>query len=89
MAREAAEHLGFPLEDAEGVVQGCGNVGSVAARMLDERGCKVIGVSDAAGGVYSRNGLNTSASSSERKVTLTSPVRAWVHGPRCSRVSVS
>ena len=59
MAREAVKHLGFPLEGAEVVVQGFGNVGSVAAKMLEERGCKVIGVSDAVGGVYNRNGLNT------------------------------
>lgn len=39
-------------------LQGFGNVGSFAARFLDERGAKVLGVSDAAGGVWNREGLD-------------------------------
>ncbi|MFQ5933369.1 MAG: Glu/Leu/Phe/Val dehydrogenase [Dehalococcoidia bacterium] len=58
VARETAKHLGFPLEGATVVVQGFGNVGSVAAKMLQKQGCRVIAVSDTSGGVYSSNGLN-------------------------------
>lgn len=42
------------------VVQGFGNVGGVAARLLDEMGCKVVAVSDASGGYYRANGLDLS-----------------------------
>jgi len=58
MAREIARHLGFSLEGARVVVQGFGNVGSVAARVFQEQGCKVIAVSDASGGVHSAKGLD-------------------------------
>ncbi|HZB65638.1 MAG TPA: Glu/Leu/Phe/Val dehydrogenase [Nitrososphaeraceae archaeon] len=42
------------------VIQGFGNVGSFAARFLDESGIKVVGVSDVSGFIYSKdeNGLN-------------------------------
>jgi len=39
------------------VVQGFGNVGMHIARILDERGFKVIAVSDSKGGVYAKGGL--------------------------------
>jgi glutamate dehydrogenase (NAD(P)+) len=40
------------------VVQGFGNVGSVAARLLWREGCLVVGVSDARAGAYSERGLD-------------------------------
>ena len=57
VAREAAKRLDMPLEGARVVVQGFGNVGSIAAKMLEAQGCKIIAVSDAYGGVYNDNGL--------------------------------
>jgi glutamate dehydrogenase (NAD(P)+) len=39
------------------VVQGFGNVGSVAARLLEREGLTVVAVSDASGGVYNANGI--------------------------------
>ena len=40
------------------VIQGFGNVGSVAARTLHELGCRIVGVSDITGGVYNPHGLD-------------------------------
>ena len=42
------------------VIQGFGNVGSFAARFLDQNGIKVVGVSDVSGFIYNKdeNGLN-------------------------------
>ena len=42
------------------VIQGFGNVGSFAARFLDQKGIKVVGVSDVSGFIYSKDekGLN-------------------------------
>jgi len=54
---EAAKHLGIELNGATAVVQGFGNVGSVAARELTEIGVKLIGVSDRTGGFVDVNGL--------------------------------
>lgn len=39
-------------------VQGYGNVGSVAASLLAEHGCKVLAVTDVTGGFYHPNGLD-------------------------------
>lgn len=54
---EACKSLGMNFEGARVVVQGFGNVGSVAARLAEEQGAKVIGISDAIGGIYNPNGL--------------------------------
>ena len=40
------------------VIQGFGNVGSVAAQLLYDLGAKIIAVSDVKGGIYNSNGLN-------------------------------
>jgi glutamate dehydrogenase (NAD(P)+) len=61
IAREAARHLGFPFEGASVVVQGFGNVGSVAARLMAASGAKVIAVSDQNGGVLNTKGLDIDA----------------------------
>lgn len=56
----AAPRLGLPWPGSRVVVQGFGNVGSVAARQLAQRGCPVIAVSDVNGGIYNPNGLDLS-----------------------------
>jgi len=55
---EAARDLGFAVEGARVVVQGFGQVGSWAARVAHEMGCKVIGVSSVEGGIYDPRGLD-------------------------------
>ncbi|MDR3552445.1 MAG: glutamate dehydrogenase, partial [Clostridia bacterium] len=42
-------------------VQGFGNVGGVAARLLYKEGCKIIAVSDVSGGLYRKDGLDIDA----------------------------
>jgi len=54
----ACEHLKMKLAGATVAVQGFGNAGSIAAQLLHEAGAKVIAVSDSAGCVYNKNGLN-------------------------------
>jgi glutamate dehydrogenase (NAD(P)+) len=56
-AVEACRELGIQLEGKRVVVQGFGNVGSVAARLLAAAGATVVGVSDATGGIYNPLGL--------------------------------
>jgi glutamate dehydrogenase (NAD(P)+) len=57
MIMEAAKHLGIDLSSCTAVVQGFGNVGSIAVRELANIGVKVIGVSDQTGGFYDPKGL--------------------------------
>ena len=54
----ACEHLKLPLKGATVAVQGFGNAGSIAAQLLHAAGAKVIAVSDSAGCIYNKNGLN-------------------------------
>jgi glutamate dehydrogenase (NAD(P)+) len=55
---DAARRGGFPLEDARIAVQGFGNVGEAAARLLHEAGARVVAITDVGGGVAEANGLD-------------------------------
>lgn len=48
-------------EDVSVAVQGFGNVGSVAAKLLYEKGCRIVAVSDVSGGVRKCGGLDIPA----------------------------
>jgi len=61
MTREAAKHLGMRLDQTTAAVQGFGNVGGVAAQMIERMGARVVAVSDVSGGYYNRQGLNIEA----------------------------
>lgn len=50
--------LGQPLAGQTVAIQGFGKVGNAAARLLQEKGCKIIGVSDASSGLYQEQGLD-------------------------------
>jgi glutamate dehydrogenase (NAD(P)+) len=58
VTREAARTLGMNLQGASVAIQGFGNVGSVAAVLLSEIGCKIIAASDTKGGVVNTKGLD-------------------------------
>ena len=61
VAVDEMTRLGLDLAASRIVVQGFGNVGSVAARMLAERGCRVIGISDVTGGYVNHTGIDVAA----------------------------
>lgn len=54
---EACKTMNKTLDGSRVVVQGFGNVGSIAAMLAEEAGAKVVGVSDARGGIHNPNGL--------------------------------
>jgi len=54
----AAKHLGINIKEANVAVQGFGNVGAAAAKLLAGEGCRVIATSDSRGGVYNSKGLD-------------------------------
>ena len=58
ITRETADKWGIDLKNCKIVIQGFGNVGSYAAKFLDEYGCKIIAVSDVTGGLYDSDGLD-------------------------------
>jgi len=57
-AAKALAEAGIELKGATAVVQGFGNVGSVAARLLYEQGAKVMAASDVTGATCSPDGLD-------------------------------
>ncbi|HET7904693.1 MAG TPA: Glu/Leu/Phe/Val dehydrogenase, partial [Candidatus Eisenbacteria bacterium] len=59
--REAAKRIGLDLKKATVVVQGFGNVGSVAADLLSKDGAKIVAVSDVGGGIQNPEGLDVPA----------------------------
>ncbi|GER66044.1 glutamate dehydrogenase [Weizmannia acidilactici] len=56
--REAAKKKGIELKGARVVIQGFGNAGSFLAKFMHDAGAKVIGISDAYGGLYDPKGLD-------------------------------
>ena len=54
----AAKQLNINPSEATVVIQGYGNAGSISAKILNEQGYKIIGVSDSKGGVYNPQGIN-------------------------------
>jgi glutamate dehydrogenase (NAD(P)+) len=61
VVREAARRIGLDLRGARVVVQGFGNVGSVAADLLAKDGALVVGVSDVKGAIQNPNGFDIPA----------------------------
>ncbi len=58
IALSAMEKLKINPYQSKIVVQGFGNVGSYAALLMEERGTKVIGISDLSGAYFNENGIN-------------------------------
>jgi glutamate dehydrogenase (NAD(P)+) len=58
MFREASPQIGLTPADSTFVVQGYGNVGSWAARILQQLGSKMVGASDATGAIRGEDGID-------------------------------
>jgi glutamate dehydrogenase (NAD(P)+) len=58
VTKESLKHLGMNIKGTTVAVQGFGNVGSVAADLLEKEGAKIIAISDRTGGYYNKNGIN-------------------------------
>ncbi len=58
VTNEAVERHKMKISETRVVVQGSGNVGGTAARLMHETGYKVIALSDIHGGIYDAKGLD-------------------------------
>jgi glutamate dehydrogenase (NAD(P)+) len=58
MCDEALRYLNMPTEGCRVVIQGFGNVGSNAARLMMERGYKIVGIAEREGGLANPNGID-------------------------------
>jgi glutamate dehydrogenase (NAD(P)+) len=61
ITRELLRQQGRKLEETTVAIQGFGNVGSAAATILHQMGCKVVAVSDVSGGWCDPRGLDVPA----------------------------
>ncbi|WP_440765665.1 Glu/Leu/Phe/Val family dehydrogenase [Natronorubrum sp. DTA7] len=68
-AREAFDHLDKDLEGATVAVQGYGNAGWIAAKLIDRMGATVVAVSDSSGGIYNGSGLDPVAAKDHKNET--------------------
>ena len=55
---DAAVRGGIAVDDATVAIQGFGNVGEATARLLHERGARIVAITDVMGGVYAPAGLD-------------------------------
>ncbi|PKB71638.1 MAG: glutamate dehydrogenase [SAR202 cluster bacterium Io17-Chloro-G6] len=69
LLQEAARDLGLDTQGARIVVQGFGNVGSWAAQIMHDSGCRIIAVSGVDGGVYNPRGLDIKRLQDFQKIT--------------------
>jgi glutamate dehydrogenase (NAD(P)+) len=67
VTKEALKHLGMPVQGTTVAIQGFGNVGSVAAQLLQREGCKIVAISDKSGGYYNRSGIDLAAATAHVK----------------------
>ncbi len=54
----AIEHLGMKRDQTRVIVQGFGNVGSMAAMLMHQAGYKIVGAADIHGALYNENGFD-------------------------------
>ncbi len=58
---EALKYLHLPREGCRVIVQGFGNVGSNAAKLMREKGYKIIGIAEFDGGLFNGDGIDVVA----------------------------
>jgi len=69
MCDQALKYLGMAIPGTRVIVQGFGNVGSNAAKLLMEKGYSVIGIAEWDGGVYNPKGIDIDALIAHRNTT--------------------
>jgi glutamate dehydrogenase (NAD(P)+) len=58
VCEEAIKKMGMVREETRVIVQGFGNVGSNAAKLMSDIGYKIIGIAEYDGGLYNARGIN-------------------------------
>jgi glutamate dehydrogenase (NAD(P)+) len=58
---EALKYLNIQRDGCRVIVQGFGNVGSNAARLMQDRGYRIIGIAEYDGGLFNPNGIDVCA----------------------------
>jgi glutamate dehydrogenase (NAD(P)+) len=68
---ETLKYLGMAVDGCRVIVQGFGNVGSNAAKLLHQKGYKIIGIAEYDGGLWNAEGIDIPALLQHRAQALT------------------
>jgi glutamate dehydrogenase (NAD(P)+) len=66
---EALKHFGLLPENTRVVIQGFGNVGGMAARLMSNAGFQIIAIAEYDGAVYNKHGLDIAKLAAHRRET--------------------
>jgi glutamate dehydrogenase (NAD(P)+) len=83
VTQKALTRLGMRPEDSKVVIQGFGNVGGMAAKLMSAAGFRVAAIVEYDGAVYNRHGLDIAALAAHRKET--GSVRGFAGGEDMDR----
>ncbi len=66
---QALQRLGLPVEGTRVIIQGFGNVGGMAARLMSQAGFKIVSIVEYDGAVYNPHGLEVEKLMNHRRET--------------------
>ena len=84
--RDACEHLNINLKKSTVAIQGFGNAGSFAAKLLHDDGTKIIAVSDVTGAYYNPEGIDVNASLNTCKNNKTWVLKGLDKNTKCEKL---
>lgn len=80
----AIEKMGLKPADVTCAVQGFGNVGSYGAKLLADKGVKIVAISDVSGGYYNANGIDVKGAMEYVAKSSSRSLEGWTGGSKIS-----
>ncbi len=87
VVNEALKYLKLDPRQCTVAIQGFGNVGSATAQFLAEIGCRIVGVTDAHGGVFNAKGLDIPALLAHVKAHPARTIQGFPNGDHITDVN--
>lgn len=84
--RDACEHLNINLKKATVAIQGFGNAGSFAAKLLHDDGAKIVAISDVTGAYYNPAGIDVNAALNTCKNNKTWLLKGLEKNTKCEKL---
>ena len=84
--RDACEHLNINLKKSTVAIQGFGNAGSFAAKLLHDDGTKIVAVSDVTGAYYNPEGIDVNAALNTCKNNKTWVLKGLDKNTKCEKL---
>ena len=85
--RDACEHLNINLKKATVAIQGFGNAGSFAAKLLHDDGAKIVAISDVTGAYYNPTGIDVNAALNTCKNNKTWLLKGLEKNTKCEKLN--